>query len=996
MAVETKIQERDERDPIVQGSLSWPLTVVALLLVLSTAWAMYDELVARRPWKEYQATFVPAHKKYLQDTLRLQREKEEEIEAREEYRDLEAEYVSLRDSLKPKREDLNERLALVTQKMEALTKVMKDARSYTASVLYRIETASSPREEETLRNHLATYHEGPFDVELSGGGGPSSFSYDYEKLLRAFEELKDQKSEIRGQLGDLVQAEAARKKAMDTYMARHLDGPTSAKVGDMLGGLGTFRYDLTSHQIHIKEVGLVDRCEVCHLAIRSPVTVTAEQIRKADEEGIPEEMARAFTSHPLRRLPGGDLLDVHSPDKFGCTSCHGGNGRALTAVDEAHGRYKHWLWPLYEKDNTEAGCHQCHQGALHLEGAPTLNRGRELYLRLGCWACHPREGYDAEAVALKETNQEQKRIAEDRRRLRRELDAFYESDEDLEGDPGAIKQELSQLDVDSQQLTLRRTGLRRARKRPGPNLKDVRAKLKKEWLPVWLEDPRAFRPTTRMPDFRLTSEQARAIAAFLWQNAPEKKVPEHPPGDPVRGEQTFEARGCQACHRLGDEVRRETFAADLSRMGDKVNYNYLVEWIRNPPEHTLMPNLRLADAEARDVAAYLLQQKTGAAYEPAEYLDDEGLFHRGRDLVKHYACFSCHEIAGMEERATTATDLTQEGSKPIERLDFARFTHDAQRQGWYTNKGFFDRKLADPRLFDEGRVKLDWRENLRMPDYGLSERPEDREALVTFLLGSVDSRLPSFFYHYPTGWAKDIEDGWWVVKKHNCTSCHQMTPEHRPAVWDLPQYQGEDREKAPPSLVGAGARLDAEWLATFLRDPALGESRPHRNGVRIYLDIRMPTFSLSEEEIGKLVRFFEALSKQPSPYPHEKLAPLDQDELADARLIFQKSKCLSCHVTSDDPKTFTSETKAPNYQVSAERLKPHWNRMWLRDPDQIMPGTVMPPLFEETAGRWKAVTLPANEARAKGADHVELLVRYMKFFDETEANVQERLQEEEK
>ena len=34
----------------------------------------------------------------------------------------------------------------------------------------------------------------------------------------------------------------------------------------------------------------------------------------------------------------------------------------------------------------------------------------------------------------------------------------------------------------------------------GPNLKDVRLKLK-NWIPVWLKKPTDFRPTTKMPNF---------------------------------------------------------------------------------------------------------------------------------------------------------------------------------------------------------------------------------------------------------------------------------------------------------------------------------------------------------------------------------------------------------------------------------------------------------------------------------------------------------------
>ncbi len=360
---------------------------------------------------------------------------------------------------------------------------------------------------------------------------------------------------------------------------------------------------------------------------------------------------------------------------------------------------------------------------------------------------------------------------------------LYEAD-DFELDPDEFKQQLAQLDTDGDQIALRKKSLLRARKNPAPRLQDARVKLRGEWIPVWLGRPREFRPTTRMPRFDMTEDQVRAVSAFLWQAAEEKPIPHHEPGDPVRGKELFEARGCRACHSVADEA---TFAASLSRLAEKANYDYLVEWIRNPLEGAIMPGLRLDEQEARDVATYLTQEKTDAEYPPADYLNDESLYEEGKDLVKHFGCFGCHEIAGMENFSRVGTDLTKEGSKPIERRDFGLFTHEAESDHWYTHKGFLDRKLTDPKVFDQGKTKLDWHENLKMPDFGLADRPEDRRALMTFLLGSVDSQLPEFFYHNPTGPAKDVEEGWWVALKYNCNGCHQIVPGQAPHIHTLPQ-----------------------------------------------------------------------------------------------------------------------------------------------------------------------------------------------------------------
>ena len=47
--------------------------------------------------------------------------------------------------------------------------------------------------------------------------------------------------------------------------------------------------------------------------------------------------------------------------------------------------------------------------------------------------------------------------------------------------------------------------------------------------------------------------------------------------------------------------------------------------------------------------------------------------------MQFYGCAGCHEIATLEDEGRIGTELTNEGSKPIERLDFALFTEDAKR-----------------------------------------------------------------------------------------------------------------------------------------------------------------------------------------------------------------------------------------------------------------------------------------------------------------------------
>ena len=119
----------------------------------------------------------------------------------------------------------------------------------------------------------------------------------------------------------------------------------------------------------------------------------------------------------------------------------------------------------------------------------------------------------------------------------------------------------------------------------GPSLKNIKNKVRAEWITAWIKDPKGFRPTTLMPNFRLSDEESQAIAAYLWQHADERSTYEETPAfdkeQLSQGNFIFEQVGCMACHTYEKDAERG-FAPNLARIGEKINYGYLVEWITNP------------------------------------------------------------------------------------------------------------------------------------------------------------------------------------------------------------------------------------------------------------------------------------------------------------------------------------------------------------------------------------------------------------------------------
>lgn len=1026
-------------DPIVAKSYSGPLLVASLLLVLSMFWALWQEFVGLRPWRGYQKEFASLYGKFLRKELTKQTEAANAIRSSAEYQKLAQAAKDAGESAKPQVKKIDEEIAFVNRRMAALSPTFITARGEVTALIYQVEIAGSESSKKSRQADVEEAKKGPFKVELpTADGKTEKKSFHYDQLIAEFESLKEQKARLTMERADARKAADEAEKALAAYFQEKLEGLSADQIKSLQTAVR--QMNVAMRQINVEKAGLVDRCQSCHVGMDPKLVPPTLELTKASL-GLAKSKDAPFTSHPQP-----ELMRIHDPEKFGCSPCHGGNGRATNSVLRGHGRNEFWLWPLYSKENTEAGCQTCHASDMYTYHAPVLNRGRELFRQKGCIGCHRYEGFDNEGEQLLSARQMVRQLEQQKKddeleipRLNRAGDqaADNKTAQDFYAKADNLRVQTSFIDARVEQLMVRARSLLREEKKVAPTLKEVRMKMRKEWIPVWLENTKAWRPATKMPQFRFKPGDVQAIAAFIWQmGVTGPALPRQPAGNPAKGQQLLESRGCLACHSIGEGNSElgSHFAANLSRVGEKVNYDYLVRWIHNPRERTrpydpvarkdlgpedykkfgkdfvfdlensrspdgkhelqvqqptVMPNLRLTIAETRDIASFLMTQKrANASFPAADYMEDARLAERGRALAKNYGCAGCHEIATLEEEGRIGTELTTEGGKPIERLDFSLLTEHAKRgilpdgkpnvrdaeknAEWYDHKGFFEQKLANSAIYDQGRFAT----QLKMPQPNVTS--EEVTALTTFLLGSVDPQVPKEYLYKPGDQRRDIQEGWWLVTKYNCMGCHQIAVGQQSNLQGLPIYQGENKFKLPPPLLSEGARVDPNWLARFLENPALSKTDVNRNGVRSYLAVRMPTFSFSDGEIRKIVKFFQAIASQAQPYLPPKLEPLTPQERSMARDLFTHpaAPCLKCHATGQP--AHDANASAPNFLLAPERLLPAWTARWLTDPSRISPGTAMPSgLFKKEGGRWvfSGPLPPSLQGYAK--DHADLLVRYM-------------------
>ena len=689
----------------------------------------------------------------------------------------------------------------------------------------------------------------------------------------------------------------------------------------------------------------VDRCMTCHMGINRVDSISEEQ---------------PFSNHPRWEV----YLKNHPPETFGCVLCHEGQPRAVTDPEKAHGEVKHWLTPMNRGKLAQSSCIKCHEKNIELVGAEELWKGIKLFEELRCFGCHTTEGFgnDEHSIIAPDLTQigtrvnitwlvewlmmpkkfrpstrmpdfilTKKEAVSIATYLWQNSEGFFpemprEFDEDMIDEGYSIFESVGCLACHSD--------VEEDGKIHGPNLARIGEVMKYEWLVSWLLDPRAHSPKTSMPDLRLDNESARLLATYLT---------------------TLTSEG----------YKEET--------------------------------------------------------EEYKWLDNPEVAKEGEELIIKYGCSRCHNIKGMEEQGKIGAELTEIGSKNIQFFDFGseekvgRFgslekeilslvgLEDAEKNVGKARHTWIKAKLAKPRRFDE--------KNSLMPDFRLNE--EEIEALSVLLAGLKKEKLEESYVYKSSEKEKCIAEGNKVLEKYNCMGCHQFTIDtlylkNGNRLEGMVKLEEEDslffqlwrdneklerkagdtvqivkkhinsRESAeggediasliidyhvevngmmpeeakvftPPVLYGEGSKVQCAWLFSFLEEPV---------PLRPWLDIRMPTFSLSEEEATSISKYLAVVDEEEYPFEFVREKSdyyIKQKELynpgylAKARRLFESKdvNCASCHVRGDKTPEGEPADWAPDLLLAEERLKPDWIKSWLLDPQLIQPGTKMPKFFRE-------------------------------------------------
>lgn len=514
------------------------------------------------------------------------------------------------------------------------------------------------------------------------------------------------------------------------------------------------------------------------------------------------------------------------------------------------------------------------------------------------------------------------------------------------------------------------------KKKAGPSLKRLAAKLDKNWVKNWIWDPFGFNPHSRMPSFFQQSNNSKpefmkkniaevnAMGEFLFDKNDDSYRVEYryAGGDTENGKELISSVGCIACHQVeGIESSIKVGSMKgpyLTGTGSKVDKNWLVQWLKKPNHYqadTIMPSFRLTDKEANDMAAYLMSLKNetfeakrftnldkdlrdeilleyfvafdtiAAAKKKLERMSDyERTMELGKRSIGKYGCYSCHSIEGFkDDRAPIGPNLAKEGSKPVHQFGFGH-----EKDVPHTRHDWIEAHLGNPRRWDRGTDKP-FKDLTRMPQFYLKD--DEIQAMTTYVLGFVDEKIPERGMHKLSPEEKIAEKGFKAIAKYNCAGCHKIDG----YGGDILAAYEDDNNEGPPWLVNEGHRIQADWLHHFLQNV---------HPLRPWLAVRMPSFHYdNNEEINEIVEYFRNKSGELAFDPPPIRVEWEPGERKAALALFEDYACATCHTTGFN----NDEAAAPNLYFAKRRLRSSWIKKWLAGPAEILPYTVMPNFWED-------------------------------------------------
>lgn len=646
--------------------------IAVTLLIITFIWLIVWETKTLRPWKDYQ-------NKYYDLNVTQLKEKLKQKDAEFSNNNIQQEYNALESALEKATAEFKS--PAVQSKYKKIGKELDEVSDELKIVRHEFQKLRA--------NYLV-------------------IEYDYIKHGK--EENKHILKELDKEIA-IVDKKTKHLEVTKGVLKGKLAGMTvpvdelTMKINDFTSDMDNLKQQIVSFssqkieikQIHIPDLDRTDRCISCHIGIDESSTVSSIE---------------PFTAHPGREI----FLGNHKISRFGCTSCHRGQGRATSSVSKGHGDVKHWDSPMLRGDNVQASCIVCHENVKGLRGAETLSFGIETLERKGCYGCHKIAGYE---------------------------------------DMPKIGPVLSGVGTKINYTWVINW------------IKDPKSVFPTARMPKFgFSDEEAIAISDYLfklnTDYRVDTP-AKEVDWDLYD----------------KGKIIFRESRCSICHPSQGKggAFRDIYAPDLTRIGSKVKIEWLKKWLKEPQDYfpkTRMPRFRFTNKEIDALSEYIMGEFIDWDMEDKKLKEKELIGEKqmklGASLIEKYGCFGCHDIKGMEKAVKIGpylkkkdvvnkigAEISSIGSKPFERFDLGKVADKVNDRESYLRT-----KLKSPRVFRDG---------LLMPNFGFTEKEID--GLTAMLLGFTAEEVPLWYkvFDLQSGY-KPTGDFAKIEKEIKCLTCH--------------------------------------------------------------------------------------------------------------------------------------------------------------------------------------------------------------------------------
>ncbi len=350
----------------------------------------------------------------------------------------------------------------------------------------------------------------------------------------------------------------------------------------------------------------------------------------------------------------------------------------------------------------------------------------------------------------------------------------------------------------------------------GPDLSDLGGKFAgfadaDKWLYSWIKEPTKYHARTVMPNLYIDEEVIKDSAGDDVLVDPVLDIVTYLLGEGSEwhvADEDFSLNAVQEGGELGEALEDLLLVNLTDSFYDAVAKEYAKNGI--PLNAT---GIKVSEEELRRDTSSPLSIDTKLVY-------------IGRKALGKYGCYACHDIPGFEDAKPIGAGLADWGRKDPSKLDFGHIakylenhhTHgqetdahagsahseetseitegnahgsrdvrpnryDDELSDFYHHQlhahnrtGFIYQKLREPRSYDYHKTDgIRYNDRLRMPLFPFST--EDREAVITFVLGLIADPPRTKYLYQPDSRAKALIEGKQVIDKYNCAGCHILEAE---------------------------------------------------------------------------------------------------------------------------------------------------------------------------------------------------------------------------